>query len=72
MKCLRKRIPESADGFFGKYQLHIVFLASFPGSSPAAEMLWRSLGMRPGNEATVFPHDYSCLHSRLVFRLHDY
>ena len=67
MKCLRKRIPESADGFFGKYQLHIVFLASFPGSSPAAEMLGE-----PGNEATMCLHGYSCLHSRLVFRLHDY
>ena len=46
VKCLRKRIPESADAFFGKYPLHIVFLVSFPGSSPAAEMLWSSLGMR--------------------------
>ena len=46
MKCLRKRIPECDDALFGEYPLHIVFLVSFPGSSPAAEMLWRSLGMR--------------------------
>ena len=46
VKCLRKRIPESADALFGKYPLHILFLISFPGSSPSAKMLWSSLGMR--------------------------
>ena len=68
MKCLWKRIPESADAFFGKYQLHIVFLASFPGSSPAAEMLGRSLGMRLQCVSMV-----TVVFTVVLFvRLHDY
>ena len=60
VKCLWKRIPEAANALFGKYPLHIVLLVSFPGSFPAAEMLWRSLGMR-------LQCYYSCIFTVVLF-----
>ena len=61
VKCVQKRLPESADTFFGEYPLTSCCL-------PHSQALPQNAVEDPGNEATVCCHGYSCLHRSLVFR----